>query len=156
MSYVLPMIVQLLRHRAQLTQAALATEVGVSASAVTQAENADNAMQERIFANYARALGLDEAEALEEGLRLYRRVQEGEPLAEMFPHLARKESDAPAPPKPTKPSKVHRRPPVTIAKKKAAPPARGKPSKIAAPRGKAKPIKPAAKAGAKRGARARA
>ncbi len=155
MSYVLPMIVQLLRHRAQLTQAALATAVGVSASAVTQAENADNAMQERIFANYARALGLDEAEALEEGLRLYRRVQEGEPLAEMFPHLARKDSEAPAPPKPTKPSKIHRRAPVT-AVKKAAPPTKGKPSKIAAPRGKAKAIKPAAKKGAKRSARSRA
>lgn len=132
MSYVLPMLVQLLRHRASVTQAALALDVGVSPSAVTQAENADNAMQERIFARYADALGLTELDALEEGIKLLRRLEAGATLAEMFPHLA-KPSDVPAPPKAAKPSKVHQRPPV-----KKAPPAR--PSKIAVKKTKARAI----------------
>lgn len=130
MSYVLPMVLHLLRSRADITQAALALEVGVSPSAVTQAENSDNAMQERVFARYAQALGLTEADALEEGLKLLRQVEAGATLADLFPHLA-KPSDAPPPVKPARPSKVHPRPPVK--------PARAT-SKIATKKTRARPL----------------
>ena len=153
MSYVLPMIVQLLRHRAELTQAALATRVGVSPSAVTQAENITNGMQERIFAGYATALGLSEAEALRDGLALLERMDAGETLEDLFPHLlpaaeAKPEREGThAPPKAGKPSKIHRRAKVTAPA--AAPPKRG-PSKIRQPKRGAK------KAAAKSKPRARA
>lgn len=133
MSYVLPMVLHLLRARAGTTQAALALEVGVSASAVTQAENRDNAMQERVFSRYAQALGLTEIDALEEGIKLLRRLEAGASVAEMFPHLAKPGEAAPTPPKAARPSKVYQRPAV----KKPSPP-RSKGSKIAVKKARAR------------------
>lgn len=73
MTYVLPTIIAVLRENAGLNQSQLAKNLGVSASAVHQVENAEHAVQELVFVRYTAAMGYpSEFAALVQGVELLR------------------------------------------------------------------------------------
>lgn len=71
--FVLPQLLQALRKHAKLSQSELAQKLGITPSAVHQAENAAHPVKEELFARYAAAFGYtSELEALEQGVALVR------------------------------------------------------------------------------------
>lgn len=72
-SFTLPSILQALRKHVALSQSELAQRLGVTPSAVHQAENAAHPIKEELFARYTNALGYpSEFDALAHGVSLLR------------------------------------------------------------------------------------